>query len=807
MKKRETGQLARGLVRKGLTGVSLCLALTVWTGSAGGASGPITTFAGYQRAGAFGDGGPATRAGLSRHEGIVVDSGGNLYIADTENHRVRRVGVSGTIRTIAGTGVAGSSGDGGAATDATLDGPTDVVVDGAGNVFIADTGNHRIRMINPTGQIRTFAGTGSQGSSGLGGLAAEADLNAPAGLLLDDLGNLLIADTYNHRIVQVGSDGVLTKIAGVGFPGFADGQASAARFNRPTGLSFDAIGALLVADRMNHRIRKVETGNVTTVAGNGTAGFFFNGVGPATSATLNEPTGVVVDGLGNLLIADRLNHRIRIVGSDGTISTFAGTGLLPFAGDGGPATEATLNQPADICIDPSGRVLIAEWFNLQVRRVDASGLLTTVAGSLGDGGPITHARLRLPRNTVVDDAGNTYISDSGNARVRMVEPEANVVVTIAGNGIRGFSGDGGPATEASLSRFQGIALDSDGNLYIADTNNNRVRKVDGDTGIISTVVGSGETGALAGAFFGDGGPATFASFAQITTVQVDGRGDLYVCDRFNHRIRKVDAATKIVTTVAGSGVGGRESGGFSGDGGSATLAQLNSPRGLFLDRWGNIFISDTANWRIRRVDAATGVVTTVAGNGLEGFSGDGGPATSARLGVFKDIFVDGAGHLFIGSEDNNRVRRVDAETGVITTVAGKGSRDYSGDGGPATLASLNDPKSVFIDRLGSLYIADEDNNVIRKVNGVGVPTHLRIGTFRGPTQPDLGISDGIGMDVALASDFDGSGRVDFVDFLELVEHFGLANGSEGFDARFDLNGDDVVGFSDFILFARAFSES
>ena len=235
--------------------------------------------------------------------------------------------------------------------------------------------------------------------------------------------------------------------------------------------------------------------------------------------------------------------------------------------------------------------------------------------------------------------------------------------------------------------------------------------------------------------------------------------------------------------------------------------QLNSPRGLFLDRWGNIFISDTANWRIRRVDAATGVVTTVAGNGLEGFSGDGGPATSARLGVFKDIFVDGAGHLFIGSEDNNRVRRVDAETGVITTVAGKGSRDYSGDGGPATLASLNDPKSVFIDRLGSLYIADEDNNVIRKVNGVGVPTHLRIGTFRGPTQPDLGISDGIGMDVALASDFDGSGRVDFVDFLELVEHLGLANGSEGFDARFDLNGDDVVGFSDFILFARAFSES
>lgn len=303
------------------------------------------------------------------------------------------------------------------------------------------------------------------------------------------------------------------------------------------------------------------------------------------------------------------------------------------------------------------------------------------------------------------------------------------------------------------------------------------------------------------------GRRTLASFSQITTVQVDERGDLYVCDRFNHRIRKVDATTKIVTTVVGSGVGGPESGRFSGDGGPATLAQLNSPRGLFLDRDGNIFISDTANWRIRRVDAATGVITTVAGNGLEGFSGDGGLATAARLGVFKDIFVDGGGHLFIGDEDNNRVRRVDGQTGVITTVAGNGKRDYMGDSGPATLASLNDPKSVFIDSRGSLYIADEDNHVIRKVDGVGSPTHLRIGTFRGPTLPDLAIPDGIGEDTIRDSDFDGSGRVDFVDFLELIQHFGSTAGSVDYDARFDLNADEVIGFADFILFARVFSRS
>lgn len=476
------------------------------------APGPITTFAGYQQAGAFGDGGPATRAALSRHDGIAVDADGNLYIADTENHRVRRVDVTGTIRTIAGTGVAGFSGDGGVATEAQLNEPKDVTVDAAGNVYIADTDNHRIRGVDPGGQIETFAGTGTQGSAGLGGVATAADLNRPAALLLDGSGNLVIADTDNHRIVEVGQDGIVRRIAGVGFAGFSDGEAETARFNKPTGLSLDETGGLLIADRINHRIRRVEAGTVTTVAGNGTAGFFFNGVGPATTATLNEPTGVAVDGAGNLLIADRMNNRVRIVGSDGMISTLAGNGALPYAGDEGPAIDATLNQPADICIDPSGRVLIAEWFNLQVRRIDGAGLLTTVAGSLGDRGPITHARLRLPRNTVVDDAGNSYISDGGNARVRMVESEAGVVVTIAGNGIRSFSGDGGPATEASLSRFQGLALDSVGNLYIADTNNNRVRKVDGETGIITTVVGSGATGALEGAYFGDGGPADVGQF-------------------------------------------------------------------------------------------------------------------------------------------------------------------------------------------------------------------------------------------------------------------------------------------------------
>jgi sugar lactone lactonase YvrE len=226
--------------------------------------------------------------------------------------------------------------------------------------------------------------------------------------------------------------------------------------------------------------------------------------------------------------------------------------------------------------------------------------------------------------------------------------------------------------------------------------------VDASTGIITTVAGNGIPG-----YSGDGGPATSASLSGPSGVVVDATGNLLIADSSNYRIRRVDASTGIITTVAGNGIRG-----FSGDGGPATSASL-SPIGVAVDATGNLFIADTGNHRIRRVDESTGIITTVAGNGIRGFSGDGGPATSASLNYPTGVAVDGSGNLFIADAANNRIRWVDASTGIITTVAGNGMPDYSGDGGPATSASLNGPSGVVVDAAGNLFIADNDNKRIR----------------------------------------------------------------------------------------------
>jgi sugar lactone lactonase YvrE len=253
-----------------------------------------------------------------------------------------------------------------------------------------------------------------------------------------------------------------------------------------------------------------------------------------------------------------------------------------------------------------------------------------------------------------------------------------------------------------------VAVDAAGNLLIADTGNNRIRRVDGATGVITTVAGTGPTGSEAGSFSGDGGPAVNANLRFPSSVAVDASGNLYIADGGNHRIRRVDSVTGIITTAAGSG-----SFGFSGDGGPATDAQL-APSDIAVDASGNLFIADANNNRIRRVDGATGVITTVAGTGTAGHSGDGGPATSASLFSPRGVAVDAAGNLFFAVA-SNRIRRVDAATGIITTVAGSGASGFSGDGGPAISASLFGPAGVAVDAAGNLFIADFRNNRIRRV--------------------------------------------------------------------------------------------
>ena len=369
--------------------------------------------------------------------------------------------------------------------------------------------------------------------------------------------------------------------------------------------------------------------------------------------------------------------------------------------------------------------------------VAAPGDINTVAGTgsegfSGDGGPASSAELSYPYGVTLDASGNLYFADLGNNRVRKVDG-TGTITTVAGAGSYGFSGDGGPATSAELAQPTGVAVDSSGDLYIADNSNNRVRKVD-SSGTITTVVGGGISG------LGDGGPATAAQLNQPVGVAVDGSENLYIADAGNSRVRKVDGSGTI-TTVAGTGGFG-----FSGDGGPATAAQLNSPYGVALDGSGNLYIGDTGNQRVRRVNGS-GTISTVAGTGTQGFSGDGGPATAAQLRDPVGVALDGSGNLYIADSANSRVRKVDG-TGTISTVAGTGGFGFSGDGGPATAAQLNSTYGVALDSSGNLNIGDANNNRVRKVEGPDtIPPTTTIsgpsGTTNDPT-PTFGFSSEAG---------------------------------------------------------------
>jgi trimeric autotransporter adhesin len=343
--------------------------------------------------------------------------------------------------------------------------------------------------------------------------------------------------------------------------------------------------------------------------------------------------------------------------------------------------------------------------------LSGDGIITTVAGDgtfgyKGDGGPATSAGLYAPRGITVDASGNIYIADTGNYRVRMVTKSTGITTTVAGDGTSGSKGDGGPATSASLLTPYGVAVDASGNIYISDTNNYRIRMVTKSTGIITTVAGDGTRG-----YKGDGEQATSASLYYPWGIAVDASGNIYIADAGNYRIRLVTKSTGIITTVAGDGTFGSK-----GDGGQATSASMYYPWGVTVDASGNIYIVDTINYRVRLVTKSTGIITTVAGDGTSGYSGDGGPATSASLLYSYGIAVDASGNIFIADTYSHRVRMVTKSTGIITTVAGDGMVEYKGDGGQATSASLNFPYGVAVDASGSVYVADTDNHRVRQFN-------------------------------------------------------------------------------------------
>jgi uncharacterized protein (TIGR03437 family) len=652
-----------------------------------------------------GDQKPALQAPLGNLSSLVVDAAGNIYAADTENHLVVRISPDGLLRVVAGNGFRGFSGDSGPAESSSLFAPGGVAVDTAGNIYIADTLNHRIRRISG-GTITTFAGTGVPGSSGEGLLATQAALNAPQSVAVDTSGTVYIADTQNHRVRKV-VNGTITTVAGTGVRGFSGdgGPAVSAAVGSPQGLALDGSGNLYFADRDNQRVRKVPLGSgvISTLAGNGVASFSGDN-GPAVSASLNSPRGVAVDRTGRVFVADTLNSRIRQVRPDGIIVTVAGSATRGFAGDGASATNASLNLPQGLAVDALGNVLMADTGNNRVRALSVGGTISTLAGSgsfkfSGDGGPSTSATLNSPRGVISDSAGNLYVVDSANHRVRRINA-LGVITTLAGTGLPAFSGDGGAAVSAALNSPAAVAIDSVGNFYIADASNNRVRVVS-VTGTINTLAGSGT-----GGFSGDNGPAIIANLNQPQGIAVDLAGNVYVADTGNHRVRKITPAGAI-STVAGSGIPG-----FSGDGAPGTTAMLDTPTGLAVDGIGNLYIADSGNHRIRKL-SPSGTISTVVGSGAAGSGGDGGPATTALLNSPRGVSVSSAGDLFIAEVSGHRIRKVSG--GTINTLAGKGVAGFEGDGGLAANAILNQPFGVAVDSTGNAYIADTLNDRIRGV--------------------------------------------------------------------------------------------
>ena len=639
----------------------------------------------------------------------------------------------GTINTYAGNDALFADA-GKPATAAHLVGPNNMAVDAQGNVYIAASGLSMVlKVAANTGVISVFAGNGLSSAGGDGGLATGASLGSPTGLAFDSSGNLYIVDWASSNVRKVDTNGIITTVAGDGGQGGFSGDggpATKALLTNPTGIAVDKSGNLYIADRGNQRIRMVtaSSGTISTIAGSSTIGLSGDG-GPAAKATFTLPTGIAIDATGNLYIADENNRAIRRISTSGIITTVAGTGQFGYSGDNGQATKAKLAGPQGVAVDASGNLYIADSGNERIRYVNISGIITTIAGTgaagfSGDSSAATAATFSNPVGVALDASGNVYVADLDNNRIRRFVV-GGAVTTFAGTTTS--AGDGGPSTQARVEPWA-VAVDSSGNLYIADRSEQRVRKV-APSGTISTVAGTGQTG-----FGGDNGPGALALLSTPNDVAVDASGNVYIADAGNNRIRRVDASTGTITTFAGTGGCCYAGTGTGGDGGLATAATLFYPGSVAVDGSGNVYFTNMvqtntspAPQAIRRV-TTDGKIHTWAGGGTSlGFSGDGGPPLNAQFGSSLEIRTGPDGSLYIADQTNNRVRKVDPAGATINTVAGNGQSSTSGDGGQATSAGVPAPWSVVVDAAGDFYIGL--NATVRKVTASGT-----IGPYAGNGQ-------------------------------------------------------------------------
>jgi YVTN family beta-propeller protein len=688
-------------------------------------------------------------SGDSSGAGVINSGSNNVSVINTGSQTVTNTiavgmapmggAVQGTVHV--STVVGGFVGDKGAATSAALGGPRSTVEDSAGNLYISDVDQNRIRKVSSTGTITTYMGTGICGYNGENVASTKAMTCEPAGMTFDPSHNLILAELGNSRIRKINhTTGMVTTIAGTGVAGYSGngGPATSAQIGGPVEVTYDSSGNLYFSDSINCVVRKIDTtGTITTYAGTGTCGYNSDGI-PATTAELNSPVGLVFDGSGNLYIGDSLNHRVRMVSSGGTITTFAGTGQNGFSGDGGPATSAKVGSPRGLSI-ASGALYIAEAGSSRYRYVNLStNVINTYAGSIfgydGDGHSLTASEFALPRYMLFDSSSNPIFDDRGNGRVR--KATGGIVSTIAG----GFIGDGSKATSAAFGYGEALAIDKSNNLYIADETGNRVRKV--SAGIIKTIAGNGVSG-----YSGDSGPGTSAMLNQPQGVTVDATGNVYIADTFNDVIRKVDTSGTITTfatsanfsyllqmavdssnnvyvadagtcviwkitpaAVVSIAAGTLFTCGYSGDGLPATSAQLNSPYSVTFDGSGNMLIADWGNNVVREVNTG-GVIGTIAGNGTCGWTGDGGSATAAEV-CPNSVAVDASGHIYIADFIFERIRKI--KSGTISTYAGAGF-GFNGDGMWPLYTTFDDPVAVAVDSKGALYEVDDVDHRVRKI--------------------------------------------------------------------------------------------
>jgi hypothetical protein len=573
--------------------------------------------------------------------------------------------------------------------------PSGVAYDGAGNLYVADSGNNTIRkMVLATREVTTVAGLmGVYGSDD--GVGVDARLYSPQGLAADGAGNLYIADSANHTIRKmVLSSGKVTTIAGAaGQSGHQDARGSAARFWFPTGLALDGAGNLYVSSDDN-TIRRVTlaTGDVTTVAGEAMVGGYQDGQGEEVH--FSRPKGVVADGAGTLYVADTENCLIRkIVLATGVVSTVAGS-FGTWGHDEGIGSEASFSAPQGLALDGTGNLYVADHYGTRIRKMALA--TATVSNIEGD------SNWQKPGYLAYDGAGNLYLSDQDGHTISRVGLATQAVELIAGRRIIG-GGKDGVGAEATFSEPCSLVSDQQGGVFLADTDWNTIRRVDVASGRVTTLAGNPD-----GIANSNDGNGTAAGFNGPIALAYDGHGTLYIADMNNNTIRKLAIETGAVTTLAGSPNSNETRDGMG------TFAHFNVPSGVALDGAGNLFVAETRGQVIRKIVLADAMVTTLAGKASSPGSDD-GLGGQARFSGPRGVACDGAGNLYVADTGNCTVRQIDIATGRATTLAGEASV-WEGRDGTGSGAHFKAPFALAMDTVGRLLVSDSPDSTVRRID-------------------------------------------------------------------------------------------